>query len=327
MTLVRYARLYPEIAGVSGGAYGTRPTTPTNTDIRVFEEEVKLNQGYEYDRDIQNRIWPTVRLARGKLGEGPIRLFLRPDECAQLLLTHFGKVTTADVTGAYTHLFSYQDDPTATMPSVGIDLGLETLREKRLSGVAADTVKISVVPQANEVGVEYGLVCEDAAGAAFASFSPSYSMVNPWYGADKLTCTLDSNPVVFDNLTITMKRGIKKDAWRHGARTLQDIEMGPAEVTVEGDLKFTTAQYLNDFLSENYHTFDFVLRGALITGAHYYDLTIDADKLGYTEDPGPHINRQERMIQNLKLTANYTASTNTWNFTTKDASALPATYP
>lgn len=324
MTLVRYCRLFPEIAGVGGGAFDTRPATPTFTDLRVLEEEIKLNYNYELDRDIQSRIHPTVRLDHGQIVEGPIRLFGRPDEVTELLLTHFGKVTTSGLSDGFSHTYTYQDDPTKTMPSVGLDLGLETLREKRVSGVAADVVTINI-PQANEIEWEFGLVGADITGAAMAANSPTYSTLDPYYGADITVTKIDGNDVTWDNLTLTLTRGIKKDAWRVGSRKLQDIELGPVEINITGDLKFVSAQLLNDFLSEATHTFDLTIRSALISGTDFYDITIDMNNLTQVEDPGPHINRQERMLENLNLMGLF-SSTTTFSMVVNNNESTPATY-
>lgn len=318
MTLVRYCQLHPETT------FNTRDTTPVMTDLRVLEEDLKLNQNYEFDRDIESRIFPTVRLDRGQLVEGSIKMTARADEVAELLKTHFGLLTTAALTDGFSHTFTYQDDPTKTMPTVGLDLGLETYRAKYVTGCAVDTVTMNI-PKADEIEWDFGIVGTGITAAAFGSPSPSYSTLDPYYGADITTTQLDGNTVTWDNLQIVMSRGLMKDSHRHGSRALQDMEYGPVEIDITGDVKFISAQLLNDFLDESKHTFDLNIRNALISGTDFYDVTINADNLSHVEDPGPHINRQERMLLNLSLKVMFSSST-TYSFVVNSNSATPATY-
>ena len=210
------------------------------------------------------------------------------------------------------------------MPTVGLDLGLETLRAKRITGLAVDVVTMNI-PKADEIEWDFGCIGAGMTAAAFGAPSPSYSVLAPYYGADITTTTLDGNTVTWDNLQIVMNRGLMKDSHRHGSRKLQDMEYGPVEIDITGDVKFTSAQLLNDFLDETKHTFDLNIRSAMISGTDYYDVTIDANNLSHVEDPGPHINRQERMLLNLSLKVMY-SSTTTFSFIVNNNSATPATY-
>jgi hypothetical protein len=319
MTLVRYARLHPE------ATFDTRPGSPTYTDLRVLEESLKLNQNYGYERDIESRIFNTVRYERGQLVEGNIKLTARPNEVCEILKTHFGKVTTASLTNGYSHTFAYQDDPTKTMASFGLDLGLETLREKRVSGCAANTIVLNI-PKSDEVEWDIGIIGAGSTAAAMAANSPTYSTLAPYYGADVSTAQIDGNNVLWDNLQISLDRGLMTDHHKTGSRKIAQHELGPVEVEITGDIKFTSAQLLNDFIAETQHTFDLTIRSALIGGTDYYDITFNLDNLSHEEDPGPHINRQERMVQNLKLKMLNSASGTTFSMVVNDNSATPATY-
>ncbi len=318
MTLVRYCQLHPE------AAFNTRDTTPVMTDLRVLEETLKLNQNYGIERDIEHRIFNTVRYGRGQIVEGDLKMTGRPNEVCELLKTHFSKLTTSALTDGYSHTFTYQDDPTKTIPTVGLDIGYETLKTKYFTGINADVVTLNI-PKADEIEWTFGCIGELMTGQTFGSPSPTYSTLEPYYGADITTTQLDGSTVTWDNLQIVMNSGKMRDHHRVGSRTLPDMELGPVEVDITGDVKFTSSTLLENFLSESYHTFDLLTRSDLIGGSDYYDMTFNLDKLTSMEDPGPHINRQDRMIQNLNLKMIYSSST-TFSLVINDNSATPATY-
>lgn len=321
MTLVRYCRQHME----ADGTFDSRPGSPSYRDLRILEEDLNYQPGFGYERDLTSRVAPTYRTLGGKIVTGTMRSFFRPDEAGELFLSLFGKVTTTVPSGSVRlHTYVIQDDPSKNLRSLGLDFGLEKIREVRISGAAATRLEM-IIDGAGEIMMNWDIIAANEITATFGSHSPTYSTLSPLTGADKATCTLNSVAQNPESIRIVFERNYNQDARQHGSRKLQELEWGPFNTTVELTQRFTTDTELNEFLAETERDFVLQYSGATITGAYKYHFKLDLDNISYDQGLS-HINRQERALQTIAFTATHPTTSDTTTVELQNTEAQPATY-
>jgi len=181
MVVIQYARLFPERnAEVPAGTYGTRPGSPSFTDIRLLNESIEGGPDLTPETDARDAVGMSDTDDAGKTYSGGVTQKVRVDDgIGDLLLALFGKVTTSVVDAGppvvQGHVYVPLDDFAEVAPSYGLDLGVEKAREYQYSGVLVNSLTLTKTA-AGEVNLAWELIASDRTTVAYdGAHSPTYS--------------------------------------------------------------------------------------------------------------------------------------------------------
>ncbi|MCP8316516.1 MAG: hypothetical protein H3Z51_06615 [archaeon] len=264
--------------------------------IPIISESLKLEHGYIYPETVAYRELDKA-IAGKKLVTGGWEQYVTYDKGIGLILKALlgSETKTNPTTGVAKHEFK----KAASLPSLTARVGLHDITEKILHGIGINELTFELV--AGELlTCSVDCVGEDETTGTLGT--PTFSSQDFIDFSKINTFKLDTTDVKPERFTITIRNNIDTDAYQLAVRTLPRLEPTKLEVEGEMDIRFLTTDHLTDFLNSTKKDLQMVLTGPLISGAYYNLLQIDIDELIY--DAGDaYIDRQERIVQNLKFTA------------------------
>jgi len=274
--------------------YGT-PVAATYF-IPITSESLKLEQNYLYPETVACR--ELFRAIAGrKLVTGGWEQNVTYDKGIGLILKALlgGETKTNPATGVALHTFRRA----ASIPSLTARVGLHGVVEKILHGVGINELTLELV--AGELlSASVDCVGEDETTGAVGT--PTFSTQDFIDASKVVTFNLNGTAVTPERFSLSIRNNIDTDAFVLGTRLLPRLEPAKFEVEGEMDIRFLATSHLDDFIASTRRDLAVVIRGPLITGTSFNELRIDCDEIIY--DAGDaYIDRQERIVQNLKFTA------------------------
>jgi len=264
--------------------------------IPIISESLKLEHGYIHPETVAYRELDKV-VAGKKLVTGGWEQYVTYDKGIGLILKALlgSETKTNPTTGVAKHEFK----KAASIPSLTVRVGLHDVKEKILEGIGINELTFELI--AGELlTCSVDCVGEDESTGTLGT--PTFS-TQDFIDSSKInTFKLDTNSVTPERFTITIRNNIDTDAYQLGARTLPRLEPTSLEVEGEMDIRFLSTSHLDDFLNSTKKDLQVILRGPVITGGYYNELQIDCDEIIY-DAADAYIDRQERIVQNLKFTA------------------------
>lgn len=300
MPNVNYTRIFKETT------FNVRPGSPTFTDHEILSESLVIEHGYEYLRTTKDRRLITDKIKGPKRVTGSILLNFQFDRIGQIIKAALAKetVTQPDSVGdptVYSHKFVHEDDPSVTLPTYGIDIGVEGVRERRVSGFAVNRLSLDW-EGAGGVAVTAETLGADETHAALFTGSLTYSSVAWLTGADITSFQINAAEVTPERFSLTINNNYP-GVHAFKKRTLPKIEFGQLEVTGEMSIRFDSNTHMADFIDETERDVYIKFQGAGIgASTRKYELEIDVNRILY--DAGDaHLDQQSRVVQNLPFTA------------------------
>ncbi|MCP8308682.1 MAG: hypothetical protein H3Z53_05325 [archaeon] len=274
--------------------YGTPATA--SYYIPIISESLKLEQGYIYPETVAYRPFGKV-IAGKKLVTGGWEEYVTYDKGIGLILKALlgSETKTNPTTGVAKHEFK----SASSLPSLTVRVGLHDVTEKILHGIGINELTLELV--AGELlRCSVDCVGEDETTGTLGT--PTFSTQDFIDFSKITTFKLDTTDITPERFTITIRNNIDADAHVLGLRTLPRLEPERLEVIGEMDIRFLSTAHLDNFIASTKKDLQVIMRGPLITGTYYNELQIDCDEIIY--DAGDaYIDRQERIVENLKFTA------------------------
>lgn len=262
----------------------------------IISESLKLEHGYIYPETVAYREFNKV-IAGKKLVTGGWEQYVTYDKGIGLILKALlgSETKTNPTTGVAKHEFK----KAASLPSLTVRVGLHDVTEKILHGIGINELTLELV--AGEL-LRCSVDCVGRDESTDTLSTPTFS-TQDFIDFSKVNAfKLDTTDVTPERFIITIRNNIDTDAFQLGVRTLPRLEPEQLEVFGEMDIRFLSSAHLTDFLGSMKRDLQVIIRGPLITDTYYNELQIDCDEIVY--DAGDaYIDRQERIVQNLKFTA------------------------
>ena len=262
----------------------------------IISESLKLEHGYLFPETVAYREFDRVVPGK-KLVTGGWEMYVTYDKGIGLILKALlgGETKTNPTTGVASHVFKRA----SSIPSLTARVGLHGVTEKIVSGLGINELTFEL-----EAGdfLRCSVDCVGRDETTGTLSTPTFSTQDFIDASKVVTFKLDTADVTPERFSLTIRNNIDTDAFELGSRTLKRLEPTGFEVEGEMDIRFLTTSHLNDFLNSTKKDLQVKLQGPLITGTYYNELQIDCDEIIY--DAGDaYIDRQERIVQNLKFTA------------------------
>lgn len=285
-------------AGIAKETVFGTPVAPS-TFLPVKSIEVSTDPSFYYPEEIRSSRAKSKGIPMGQKHEGSLEMDAEPSTLGLLLLGALGSVSTTNVTGVYTHVFT----PANTLPSFTVEK-YDTVQAQRIAGCKIDTLTLSA-----EAGGDGSLVAE--ADFKAQSVADQAAPATPAY-TDKL-------PFTFTNVTVTkggatnenvtsfsveISNGLKDDQYTlRKSRDVKQIAEGMREVTGSVAMLFKTKADHTAFMAGTKDSLKIKFEGALISGATYESVEIELPKIQYDSFEVPMGSGDDDVIAEMEFTA------------------------
>ncbi len=306
--------------GITEAAYGTRPGSG-QLGMSALSESLKLSYAYEFVRGVPDARIPSGKVKGKRLVRGDISQFVRLDEelFGWFMKSLFGKApaTVAEEASVrWAHTFTHQDNPTATWPSLALDVALMSLSEKRYLGMMVNSLTIDIA-DGGPATFTWGMIGRPPTNAAFGA---AVAVGSEDFLNMSLLTTVELGDVAISpglrSLSLNISNNLDENAFEDGSRDLVRGEMGELDINGTLTKRYTNATQFDDLLAETERKLELDFTGGTLGNASYaLDITIGAIVM---DESDPNFSNQDDVKQSIPFVAVKPSSGNHIDFVLKN---------
>lgn len=265
------------------GAFGVDSITPAFVPVK--DASPTQDPGMYYPEYIRNSRMVGQGVPGARKAEMSVTADMEPDSIGWWLTAALGApVSTMLVAGVYQHVFK---GGAATLPSFTAWAYDGETAVTKIAGAKCDEITMTVEAGAEAAEVEISFKAKTLTDGG-APGAPAYTDKRPWTFADT---TVKKGGAVYDAMQqfeLSISNNLKDDEYRlTGSRDVAELPEGMQVVEFSMDLRFKTKADKDAFTNNTADNWQVVLKGDLISGANFNQLTIDLPKSVYDQFETP----------------------------------------
>jgi len=264
--------------------------------IPITSESLKLSQGFIRARTVASR-WREISIPGPKSVGGGWKQFVNYKNVGLILKAALGGESVSNPTsGVWLHEFSPVNSN--ELPSLTVRVGID-VAEKIVSGYGVDKLSFEISPTDPLTLSVDGVGRDESIGEL--DQNPAF-ITQGYISPADASVKVGGVEVEVESLKLEIENNLASDHHQLGSRLLPRVEVGELEVRGELTVRFLSTSHLNDFLDCARKKLEVRFDGEEIADGYGYFLEFVVDSMEY-DSGDANIDRQERLVQDLKFTA------------------------